>query len=230
MPHLGAPQPPLPACTLIYPSSRFGGGGGLGGPAPGRCWSLRPKNGRARATCTLRSQADRRQPSAPAGRSARPGPVGLSCPHRRRGRALAGAGVEVDLGCGALGDPGVSGVQGSWEGAQAGTGVPPPAERRIGRTWGRIGRRRTRRSGWCGPRRAPPATTPWTSPPGCAPRRGAACAAAAARIRSQRKSFFALLRNTALSLSEQKKACFRVGVRAPGRARPLPAAPGMAAA
>lgn len=36
--------------------------------------------------------------------------------------------------------------------------------------------------------------------------------------------------NTFLSPSREKKACSRVGVRAPGRVRPLPAAPGTAAA
>lgn len=93
--------------------------------------------------------------------------------------------MEVDLGCGG---PRVKGVLGC-----EGPGVPPPGEGRTGCTWGRIGRRRTRRSGWCGPCRAPQAATPWKSLPGCAPRRGAACAAGAARIWNRGRSFCALL-------------------------------------
>lgn len=237
------PPPPPRGSTPVGPSCRLGGGGAgrlaqPGSRHPGAARSPTPKKGRAGGTCAPRGQTDRRRPQAPAGHRGKCR-GGWSCGALLfpvvRGRALMGALMGTwGVGLWEMRGPGARGcgVRGAWEGALAGTRFPPPGERRIGPTWGRIGRRRTRRSGWCGRRRAPLAAPPCTSPPGCALRRGTACGAAAARMRSPGRSFFALSRNTTLfSLrAEKKKACSRVGVRAPGRVRPLPAAPGTAAA
>lgn len=130
---------------------------------------------------------------------------------------------------------------GLWGWRQPGPGTLRAGKGAADCTWGRIGRHRTRRSGWCGPRRAPPPAPPYGHPLGCARCPGAACRPAAARTQSRGRSesgakgdFFARLapkENTFLSrIKGWGRASSGVGVAAPGRARPLPVCPGIAAA